>query len=92
MYIYLCFNIVVCRPVARQATTQQLLLSNGSANKHVCMATVFSVRSVSIWCKQDIWSSELLVRELPASKNMSTEADNIVGIHHQAKAGEDITN
>jgi hypothetical protein len=26
---------------------------------------------------------------LPAGKNMSTEADDIVGIHHQAVIGED---
>jgi hypothetical protein len=33
------------------------------------------------------------VRELvesPAGKNMSMEADNIVGIHHQAVTGEDV--
>jgi hypothetical protein len=32
---------------------------------------------------------ELVVRQSPAGKNMSMEAENIVEIHHQAAPGED---
>jgi hypothetical protein len=50
---------------------------------------VFSVRSVPRCYKQDSWSNELVVRQSPAGKNVSTEAEDIVGIHHQATTGED---
>jgi hypothetical protein len=39
----------------------------------------------------DSWSDELIVRQSPAGKNVSTEAEEIVGIRHQATTGEDIT-
>jgi hypothetical protein len=39
--------------------------------------------------KQDNWSNELLVGQSPAGKYASTEAENIVGIRHQATTGED---
>jgi hypothetical protein len=42
-------------------------------------------------CKQDGWSNELLMRQSPAGKNVSTEAEDIVEIRHQATAGENIT-
>jgi hypothetical protein len=66
--------------------------------KHVCAAaignnnrgTVFSVRSVPRCYKLDSWSNKLIVRQSPAGKNLSTEAEDIVGIHHQAVTGEDI--
>jgi hypothetical protein len=32
------------------------------------------------------------VRQSPAGKNVSTEAEDIVGIRHQATTGEDIAN
>jgi hypothetical protein len=51
---------------------------------------VFSVRSVPRCYKQDSWGNELLVRQLPASKNERMEAEDIVGIRHQATTGEDI--
>jgi hypothetical protein len=35
------------------------------------------------------WNNELVERQSPASKNVSTEAEDIVQIHHQATAGED---
>jgi hypothetical protein len=50
---------------------------------------MFSVQPMPRSYKQDSWSNELVVRQLPAGKNMSTEADDIVGIHHQAVIGED---
>jgi hypothetical protein len=31
------------------------------------------------------------VRQSPASKNVSTEAEDIVGVRHQATTGEEIT-
>jgi hypothetical protein len=36
-----------------------------------------------------IWSSELVVGQLPAGKNVSTEAEDIVEIRDQATTGED---
>jgi hypothetical protein len=39
-------------------------------------------------CKQDSSSNELVVGQSPVSKNVSTEAEDIVEIHHQATAGE----
>jgi hypothetical protein len=38
--------------------------------------------------KQNSWNSELVVGQLPASKEVSTEAEAIVGIRHQATTGE----
>jgi hypothetical protein len=35
------------------------------------------------------WSNELVVGQLPASKNVSTKAEDIVEIRHQAATGED---
>jgi hypothetical protein len=32
------------------------------------------------------------MRESPAGKDVNTEAENIIGIRHQEKAGEDIAN
>jgi hypothetical protein len=42
--------------------------------------------------KFDSWSNELVVRQSPVGKNANTETENIVGIRHQAKTGEDIAN
>jgi hypothetical protein len=38
----------------------------------------------------DSWNNELVVRQSPAGMNLSTEAEDIVGILHQASTGEDI--
>jgi hypothetical protein len=82
----------------RYAKIQQLLLSNGFTNKHVCKTiirnnrgTVFSVQSMPICYKQDSWRNELLVGRSPTSKNASTEAEDIVEIRHQAMTGADTT-
>jgi hypothetical protein len=40
----------------------------------------------------DSGSTELFVRQSPAIKNVSTEAEDIFGIRHQTTAGEDIAN
>jgi hypothetical protein len=50
---------------------------------------VFSVRSVPRCHKQDNGSSELVVGQSPVSKNVNTEAEDGVGIHHQVTNGED---
>jgi hypothetical protein len=42
--------------------------------------------------KVDSWSNELVVELSPAGKNVSTEAEDIGGIRHQATADEDIAN
>jgi hypothetical protein len=65
------------RPVARQRR----------ANNNRGMV-VFE-RSVPMCYKQDNWSNELIVGQSPASKNASTEAEEIVAIRHQATTGED---
>jgi hypothetical protein len=40
----------------------------------------------------DNLSNELLVRQSPAGTNVSTEAEDIVGIRHRATTVEDIAN
>jgi hypothetical protein len=42
--------------------------------------------------KQDNWSNELVVGWSPAGKKMSMEAEDTVGIHHQATTGENPAN
>jgi hypothetical protein len=46
--------------------------------------------SMSRCYKLDKWSNELVAEWSPASKNMSMEAEDTVGIHHQATTGEDM--
>jgi hypothetical protein len=53
---------------------------------------VFSVRSMLSRYKQDSWSSELVVGQSPAVKDVSTHAGDIVGIHHEATTGEGTAN
>jgi hypothetical protein len=50
---------------------------------------VFSLWPMPRCYKQDNWSNELVVGQLPASKNVSTEAEDTFGICHQATTGED---
>jgi hypothetical protein len=51
--------------------------------------TVFSVQSVPRCCKEDNWRNGSVVGQSPGGKNVSTEAEDIVGICHQATTGED---
>jgi hypothetical protein len=51
--------------------------------------TVFSVQPVLRCYKQDSWSNVLVVRQSLAGRNMSMEAEDIVGNHHQATIGEE---
>jgi hypothetical protein len=44
---------------------------------------------MTIHYKQNSWSNELVVGQSPASKNVSTEVEGIVGIRHQATNSED---
>jgi hypothetical protein len=79
--------------VARQGTARnnkRMVFSTRSAKQQMnsYRVTVFYVRSVPR-CKQEIWSNELVVGQSAAGKNMSTEAEDIVEIRHQATAGED---
>jgi hypothetical protein len=53
---------------------------------------VFCVRFVPRCFKQDIWSNELVVRQSSAGKNLSKEAEDVIGIRYQAVTGEDIAN
>jgi hypothetical protein len=50
---------------------------------------VFSEQPVPRCYKQDNCSNELVVEQLPATKKVRMEGENIVGIHHQAATGED---
>jgi hypothetical protein len=50
---------------------------------------VFSVRSVQRCYKQDSWSNELVVGQSLACKNLSKEAEDFLGIRHQATTDED---
>jgi hypothetical protein len=47
------------------------------------------MRSVPRLQKESIVRLELVVGQSPAGKNMSTEAEDVVGIRHQATTGED---
>jgi hypothetical protein len=87
-YIYI--YKLACRPIARQRPRK----------KHVCTAKirnsnrgrVFLVRSVARCYKQYSWRNELVVGQPPAGKIVSTEAEDIVGIHQQSTTGEDKAN
>jgi hypothetical protein len=50
---------------------------------------VFSVLSVPICYTRDNWSNECVMGQSPAGKNVRTEAEDVVGIRHQATTGED---
>lgn len=82
----------------KEAAVRQPLLNNGFANKHIYMASVFSVLSIPRCYKQDgwltvnSWSNVLVVSQWPAGKNESREAEDILGIRHQATTGGDIAN
>jgi hypothetical protein len=49
--------------------------------------TIFSKRSVPRCYNQDSLSSGLVVRQSPAGKNVSTEAEDTVGIGYQTTTG-----
>jgi hypothetical protein len=49
---------------------------------------MLSVRSPLKCYKQESWSNELVVRQAPAGKDVSTEAEDSVGIRHQATTVE----
>jgi hypothetical protein len=53
---------------------------------------VFSVQSVPRCYKQDNWSNELGVRQSPAGKNMSTEAEDIAATRQKATTDEEMAN
>jgi hypothetical protein len=38
------------------------------------------------------WSNDLVVRQSPVGKNVSTGTEDIAGIHHQATTGVDVEN
>jgi hypothetical protein len=50
---------------------------------------VFSVWSTRRCYKQDSWGNELVVGQLLAGEKVSTEAEDIAEIRHQALTGED---
>jgi hypothetical protein len=62
-----------------QSAKQQLNSNRGA---------VFPVRSMPRCYKQNSWGNELVVGQSPASKNVSMEAEDSVGISHQETTGE----
>jgi pyrimidine operon attenuation protein/uracil phosphoribosyltransferase len=46
---------------------------------------------MALTLRVDSWSNELVVKPSTIGKNVSTEADDIVWIRHQATIEEDIT-
>jgi outer membrane lipoprotein SlyB len=81
-----------CLPAA--PNNRGTVFSARSANQQLNSnkGTVFSVRPVPICYNQDNWSNELAVGQSSAGKKESTEAEDIVGICHQATTAEDIAN
>jgi hypothetical protein len=51
---------------------------------------MFSVTSVPRYYKHDRRCNELVLGQSPGGENMSTEAEDIVGIRHEATTGEGI--
>jgi hypothetical protein len=60
------------------------MATNGNSSR----VTVFSVRSPPRCYKQDSWCNGLVLEQSTAGKNMSTKAEGIVWIRHQAMTGE----
>jgi hypothetical protein len=50
---------------------------------------VFYVQSMPRYYKHHSWNNELVVEESPAGKNITTEAEDIIGISYQATNSED---
>jgi hypothetical protein len=84
---------VSCGPAARRrpANNRGMLFPAWSAKQQLesNRGIVFSVLPVPRRYTQDNWDNELLVGQSSAVKNVSTEAEDIVGILHQATTGED---
>jgi hypothetical protein len=95
-------NTVACGPVARQRPrNEQLHNSRWIANCRISITwasqqtrtqqsngVLYAVRAEILY-KQDSWSNELAVGQSLASKNVSTETEDIVEIRHQASTAED---
>jgi hypothetical protein len=77
----------------RPANNRRMAFSERSAKQQMYSnrGTMLSVLSVPRCYKQDNWSNELAVGQSPASKHVSTEAEDIVGVRHQTTTVEDIT-
>jgi hypothetical protein len=74
-----CIYNVACRTVTGQRPA--------NSNR----GTVFSVRSVPTCYKQENWSNELVVAQSPTGKNVSTEAEDVVGNRHKETTSVDTT-
>jgi hypothetical protein len=74
----------------KTSNIQQPLVSNGFATIELQQrGTAISVRSMPRCYKQDSWSNELVAGQLPVGKNVSSEAEIVVGIRHQVATVED---
>jgi hypothetical protein len=88
-------NTVACRLLASERQQKQQLYNNrywATASGNSNRVTAFSVRSVLRCYKQKTWSDELVVRQSPACKNVSTEAEDTIRINHLATAGKNVAN
>jgi hypothetical protein len=80
--------------VARQSpenNNRRMIFSARSAKQQLNnkRGTVFTVLSVARCYKQDNCSTELVLGQSPAGKNLSTETKDIVGIRQQATTNEE---
>jgi hypothetical protein len=87
-------DCTVAAPRQRPANNRGMLFSARSIKQQLNSktATVFFVQSMQRCYKQNNWSNESVAGQSPAGKNMSMEAEDIVGIRHQATTGEGTAN
>jgi hypothetical protein len=94
MYKYgQCVNIKACRPVAGQRPRDKQIYNKSVSTAEIRYSnrgTVFSVPSGPRCFKQGSWSNELVVRQSSAGKNVTAEAEVIVGIRHQPTTGVEV--
>jgi hypothetical protein len=94
-------NNVACRPAARQQLRKKQLYNSHywvTASQTIIFSWQQLETATEEWCflcgqlRVDSWINEVVVRRSPAGKKVNTEAEDIVGIRHQATTGDDIAN
>jgi hypothetical protein len=60
--------------------------------EYISKRGLYGYITLTLTLRVDSWSNESVVRQPPAGKNVSTEAEDIVGICQQATNAEDIAN
>jgi hypothetical protein len=79
---------------AKEAAIKQLLLSNGFTKQSCLHWENYKQQGHGVICavrqfRVDSWGNELVVRQLPVGKKMSSDAEDIVGIRLRATNDED---